>query len=254
MTETRQGAKLVEILHLALLQALPSHLPPTDYVVKGGANLRLFEKSARRSQDIDLDYAGNPERFGRVEDKVDATLRSTPFQDVLALAGFKMTEPTKPKQTSTTRRWKFSVEGPGAFLNSKIEFSNRGIDPEYELANARDDIGRALGLRVVRANHYLPPAAIRQKIRALGQRSETEPRDVFDLDLLLARYPDAVRSGDMPESEVEAALAAIFAINYAAYHQLVVEFLEDDQVGIYGREEVWTDMVLKVASALEALQ
>ncbi len=254
MNEIRQGAKLIEILHLALLQAMPSHLPPADYIVKGGANLRLFERSPRRSQDIDLDYAGRADRFDLVEDKVDATLHSAPFRGVLALADVRMSEPTKPKQTETTRRWKFSVEGSGAFLNSKIEVSNRGTDPEYDFANARDDIGRGLGLRVVRANRYLAPAAIRQMIRALGQRSGTEPRDLFDLDLLLARYPAAVLPGDVPAHEIEAALGAVFGIDYDAYRELVVEFLEDEQVGVYGREEVWTDMVLKVAAALGALR
>ena len=254
MSEAREGAKLIEVLHLAFLQALPSHLPLADYVVKGGANLRLFEQSARRSGDIDLDYAGRSDRFDIVEDKVDAALRSASFRNLLALAGVRMSEPTKPKQTDTTRRWKFSVEGTGAFLNSKIEFSNRGTDPEYDFATARDDIGRGLGLRVVRANRYLPPAAIRQKIRALGQRSEIEPRDVFDLDLLLARHPSAVQPGEVPARELEAALNAAFAIDYDAYRELVVEFLEDDQVDIYGRPEVWSDMVLKVAAALEALR
>lgn len=254
MTETQRGAKLIEVLQLALLQALPSHLQHGDYIVKGGANLRLFEVSPRRSQDIDFDYAGHQDRFDTVEDKVDAALRSSAFRSVLTLAGVTMTEPTKPKQTNTTRRWKFSVEGAGAFLNSKVEFSNRGIDPEYEFANARDDIGRDLGLRVVRANRYMPPASIRQKVRALGQRSQTEPRDVFDLDLLMARYPNAVASGDMSNTEIEAAINAMFSITFDAYRALVVEFLEEEQLPVYDRPEVWTDMVLKVSEAMEALR
>jgi Nucleotidyl transferase AbiEii toxin, Type IV TA system len=255
MSETREGAKLIEVVHLAFLQALPSRMPPGSYIVKGGANLRLFEQSARRSQDIDLDFAGRPDRFDLVEDQVDAVLRSGVFGGVLQLAGVAMSEPTKPKQTSTTRRWKFSVEGAGAFLNSKIEFSNRGVaDPEHALETARDDIGRALGLRVVRANRYLPPAAVRQKIRALGQRSESEPRDVFDLDLLFARHPSAVERGDVPAGELDAAVAAALSIEYEAYRDLVVEFIEDDQVAVYERPEVWTDMVLKVVEKLEALR
>lgn len=255
MSETREGAKLTEVLHLAFLQALPSRMPAGGYIVKGGANLRLFEQSARRSQDIDLDYAGRPDRFDLVEDQVDAVLRSAVFQGVLRLAGVTMSEPTKPKQTDTTRRWKFSVEGAGAFLNSKIEFSNRGIaDPEHAFETARDDIGRGLGLRVVRADRYLPPAAVRQKIRALGQRSETEPRDVFDLDLLFARHPTAVGHGDVPGHELDAAINAAFSIDYEAYRELVVEFIEDDQVPVYERPEVWTDMILKVVGQMEALR
>lgn len=255
MSETREGAKLIEVVHLALLQALPSRMPAAGYIVKGGANLRLFEQSARRSQDIDLDYAGRPDRFDQVEEQVDATLRSPVFQNVLRLAGVAISEPTKPKQTDTTRRWKFSVAGDGAFLNSKIEFSNRGVaDPEHAFETARDDIGRGLGLRVVRADRYLPPAAVRQKVRALGQRSETEPRDVFDLDLLFARHPAAVVPGDLTAAEIDAALAAAFSIGYDDYRELVVEFIEDDQVQVYEREEVWSDMVLKVAEGLEALR
>ena len=255
MSETREGAKLIEVVHLALLQALPSRMPVGGYIVKGGASLRLFEQSARRSQDIDLDYAGRPDRFDQVEEQVDATLRSPVFQNVLRLAGVAMSEPTKPKQTDTTRRWKFSVEGEGAFLNSNIEFSNRGVaDPEHAFETARDDIGRGLGLRVVRADRYLPPAAIRQKVRALGQRSETEPRDVFDLDLLFARHPAAVGPGDVPGAEIDAAVAAAFSIGYDDYRELVVEFIEDDQVPVYEREDVWSDMVLKVVERLEALR
>jgi hypothetical protein len=255
MTESREGAKLIEVVHLALLQALPSRMPVGSYIVKGGANLRLFEHSARRSQDIDLDYAGRSDRFDQVEEQVDATLRSSVFQNVLRLAGAVMSEPTKPKQTDTTRRWKFSVEGDGAFLNSKIEFSNRGVaDPEHAVETARDDVGRRLGLRVVRADRYLPPAAIRQKVRALGQRGQAEPRDVFDLDLLFARHPGAVSPGGVPAEELDAAVAAAFSIGYDAYRELVVEFIEDDQVPVYGREEVWSDMVLKVVERLEALR
>jgi len=165
-----------------------------------------------------------------------------------------MSEPTKPKQTDTTRRWKFSVEGEGAFLNSKIEFSNRGVaDPEHAFETARDDIGRGLGLRVVRADRYLPPAAIRQKVRALVQGRETEPRDVFDLDLLFARHPAAVGPGDVPAAELDAAAAAL-SIGHDSYRELVVEFIEDEQVQVYEREDVWSDMVFKVVERLEALR
>src|SRR5664280_1393007 len=171
MSGRRESAKLVELLHLALLQVMPSYLPVSDYAVKGGANMRLSYGSRRRSQDIDLDYLGG--RFHIVEDAVDAALASRAFGDLLRVAGVEMSEPTKPKQTGTTRRWKFYVDGPDARLNTKIEFSAPEADPEHAFETARGDLGRAMGLRVVKAEHYLPPAAIRQKIHALAQRRET---------------------------------------------------------------------------------
>ena len=252
MSKRREGAKLVELLHLMFLQVLPSYLPPVDYVVKGGANLRLFYESRRRSQDIDFDYPGS--RFDEVETRVDRALASSAFRDLLRVADLSMTEPTKPKQTDTTRRWKFVVKGGGAYLNTKIEFSARGaVDPEWAFEPARGDIGRGIGLRVVKAGHYLPPAAIRQKIRALAQRSETEPRDVFDLDFLFGAHPDVVRPGEIDRQIVKRAIEAALGIDYEAYRELVVEYIEDDFVEIYGRPEVWSDMVLGVVGHLEAL-
>ena len=253
MTKTSQGAKLIEFLQLAFLQVLPTRLPVSEYVVKGGANLRLFFDSRRRSQDIDLDYLGST--FWRAEERVDAVLASRAFIDLLRVQGVGLVDLAKTKQTDTTRRWKFGVRGGGAWLNSKIEFSARGsTDPEIGFDVARPDIGRGTGLRAVRANHYLAPAAIRQKIHVLAGRRETEPRDVFDLDLLVSAHPDVVRPGDVaPELAAKAADLA-FSIPFAAYEQLVVDYLEEEFVEIYDRPEVWEEMVTRVAEFLETLR
>lgn len=252
MSDRREGAKLVEVVQLAFLQVIPSYLPPTEYIVKGGANLRLFYESRRRSQDIDLDYLG--QRFHLVETRVDETLAARAFRDLLRVAGVAMSEPSKPKQTDTTRRWKFAVEGEGAFLNTKIEFSARGIvDPEHEFATARDDVGRRIGLRVVRAEHYLPPAAIRQKIRALAQRSDSQPRDVFDLGFLFDAYPHAATPGEISSDTIRRAMDAALGIPYEAYMELVADYIEEEFIGIYGRPEAWADMVLGVVDHLEKL-
>jgi hypothetical protein len=114
----------------------------------------------------------------------------------------------------TTRRWKFFVDGRDARLNTKIEFSAREADPERAFETARGDLGRAMGLRVVKPEHYLPPAAIRPNIHALAQRSETEPRDVFDLDLLFASYRDRVQPGEVDPVTLEAAIDAALNIPY----------------------------------------
>ena len=253
MSSVREGAKLIEFLHLAFLQVLPTRLAVSDYIVKGGANLRLFFNSRRRSQDIDLDYAGNA--FWKVEERVDAVLDSRAFRELLRVRGIDLLNLTKSKQTDTTRRWKFAVQHSGSHLNSKIEFSSRRKrDPEVSFDIAGTDIGREAGLRAVRANHYLAPAAIRQKIYVLAERQQTEPRDVFDLDLLITQYPDVVRRGDIKESLAQQAAKAAFAISFEAYRELVVDFLEDEFVEIYERREVWDEMILRVVAFLEKLQ
>lgn len=258
MTETRQGARLIEFVQLAMLQVLPTHLPVADYVVKGGANLRLFFDSRRRSQDIDLDYVGSA--FWKVEDKLDETLASRVFRDLLRVAAVELGEVTKPKQTDTTRRWKFTISGPGARLNSKIEFSARepieraSADATFAFEPARSDIGRPAGLRVVKANHYLAGPATRQKIQALAERSQTEPRDVFDLDLLFSSHPRVVAPGEVPQATLTRAIDAAFGIAYEAYEALVLDYLEDEFVQIYARREVWDEMVTTVVTELERLR
>jgi hypothetical protein len=252
MAIRNEGAKLIEFLHLAFLQVLPVHVREAEYVVKGGANLRLFYNSRRRSQDIDFDFAGTA--FWRLGEHVDGVLASRAFLDLLRVRRIGVVDVSKPKQTDTTRRWKFTVKGAGAQLNSKIEFSARRADPEYALATARGDIGREAGLRAVRANHYLPPAAIRQKIRALAGRKQTEPRDLFDLDLLVSQHPGAIAKGDVPTSLVTRAANAAFDIPFEAYRELVVDFLEDEFVAVYDRRAAWEEMVTRVAEFLEGLQ
>jgi hypothetical protein len=106
----------------------------------------------------------------------------------------------------------------------------------------------------VRANHYLAPAATRQKIQVLAERRQTEPRDVFDLDLLVSRYRDAVSPGGVPPELAAKASDAEFAIPFEAYEELVVEYLEDEFVEIYSRPEVWEEMVTRVAEFLETLR
>src|SRR3990170_1052012 len=244
----RRARPGVGCVHLAFLQVLPTRLPVADYVVNGGANLRLFFYSRRRSQDIDLDYLGSA--FWRAEERVDAVLDSRAFKDLLRLRGVELVDLSK-----TTQRWKFAVQDAGARLNSKVEFSARGdADPEIGFDVARADIGRAAGLRAVRAHHYLAPAATRPKNPVLAGRQETEPRDVFDLDLLVSAHPGAVRRGDVsPELAARAAEAAL-AIPFAAYEQLVVDYLEDEFIEIYDRPEVWEEIVTRIVEFLETLR
>jgi hypothetical protein len=223
-----------------------------EYILKGGANLRLFYNSRRRSQDIGFDYSGSA--FWRVEERVDEVLAARAFLDLLRVRGIELLDLSKSKQTATTCRWKFSVKRAEARLNSKIEFSARRSDPDIAFEPARTDIAPEAGLRAVRVNHYLPTAAIRQKIHALGGRKQTEPRDVFDLDLLVSQHPSAVRAGDVPSSLARRAASAAFEIPFEAYQELVVDFLEDEFVDIYNRAEVWEEMVTRVAGYLETLQ
>lgn len=243
------NSQVIEAFHLAFLDVLSVRVDPSRFVLKGGANLRYFFGSVRYSEDIDLDMrAIEP---WRLADKVDAILESTPIGILLRPTGLAIEEYTKPKQTNTTRRWKIGIraEGHSEAVRTKIEFSNRNGDERHRLDPVPGAIVEAYGLRPPKIQHYVDPAPIEQKIRALADRSNTQSRDVFDLDLLLRRSSLATGSVDGPT--LEAAAGRALDLPFAVFRDQVLPFLDPDAVELYGTPDRWEQMQTFVAEALE---
>lgn len=241
-------AKVIELFHLAFLQVLQARLKQDDYVLKGGANLRYFFNSARYSEDLDLDV-GSVEPW-RLTEKVDGILDSRPMGFILrgsdlAVAGF-----TKPKQTDTTRRWKVSIEAPGRSdpVRTKIEFSYRNGEQRHLLEAVPRRIVGPYALRPPTVQHYTVDAATEQKARALAGRSETQARDVFDLDLLFRLQPQMAASVGS-QILAEAAHRAL-ELPFAALRDQVLPFLEPGVAELYDTATAWEQMQVFVADKL----
>jgi hypothetical protein len=250
-TELRKQGRAIELFHLAYCQVAAVRLPLDEFAMKGGGNLRFFLRSPRRSADLDLDYLGR--KFGTFGERMDEVLASRQLSELLRLRDIELRfEGRRAKDTETVKRWKFQLARPGMeTASSKVEFSNRGSTAAPVLEQMDAELARRLGGVAARIKHYLPPDAIEQKIRALADRSATEPRDVFDLDHLFRQYPDALaRSRPDPKKTLAAKERAI-GIPYEDYDRLVGDFLEEDFVELYGTEQAWTDMVLRVVEQLE---
>ena len=71
--------------------------------------------------------------------------------------------------------------------------------------------------------------------------------------LPVVHAPSARADLELAEASVRAAEAAL-AIPFAAYEQLVVDYLEDEFIEIYDRPEVWEEMVTRVVDFLETLR
>ena len=101
--------------------------------------------------------------------------------------------------------------------------------------------------------HYAAEAAIDQKIQALALRSETQARDVFDLELLLRlRAGDVAPEtpGDILRSAVERALE----LPFEAFEDQVLPFLDPEVVELYDDPAAWEQMKNFVASRIGELQ
>ena len=251
-TELRKQGRAIELFHLAYCQVAAARLPLNEFALKGGGNLRFFLHSPRRSADLDLDFLGR--KFGRFGERMDEVLSSRQLSELLRLRDIELRfEGHRAKDTETVKRWKFQLARPGMeTASSKIEFSNRGTNATPVLEQMDTDLARRLGGIAARIEHYLPPDAIQQKITALADRSATEPRDVFDLDHLFRQYPDALAQAQLDAKKLLAAKERAIDIPYDDYALLVVDYLEEDFVDLYGTEQAWTDMVLRVVEQLEA--
>lgn len=256
--QTRQGGRALELFQVAFLEVAtaPKGLPLEQFVLKGGANLRFFYGSARRSVDMDFDYIGTVGRADTFADRVDAIFASAALAALLRLRGIQLRDLRRHKQSPTTRRWKFSLDAEGVSGDpSKVEFSGRVVEgghaDDHALAAIDADLARRLRARQVRLLRYGPRAAIAQKIGALRLRTHTEPRDVFDLAHLFREFPDALGEVGAAPDDLQAARDRALELRYDDYAEAVVRYLQEELVELYGSEEAWIDMQLRVAQQLE---
>jgi hypothetical protein len=242
-------AQVVELFHLAFLDVLSKRLDPARYVLKGGVNLRYFFESLRYSEDIDLDIRGMPQ--WRLEEKIDGVLRSGAMRVLLRAGGLAVADFSKPKQTETTRRWKVAVEVAGRSdpVRTKIEFSGRNGDRRYRLETVPNRVVASYALRAPVVQHYTGGAAAEQKVRALAGRSETQARDVFDLDLLLRHR--LLPAGSLSAQTRATAAELALRLPFDAFRDQVLPFLEADAVELYNTEAAWEQIQTFVASELE---
>jgi predicted nucleotidyltransferase component of viral defense system len=233
----QRDAQIIEFFHLAFLQVMQARLDQNTYVLKGGANLRYFFESVRYSEDIDLDVGGI-EAWALAE-KIDGVLNSPALERLLRSGGLAVEVFTKPKQTETTQRWKVSIRASGRRdpVRTKIEFSRRNGDERYLLEAVPGNVVAPYAFRAPTVMHYTAEAAIEQKVEALAARSETQARDVFDLDLLLRRQPPSAITATalVREQAAERALG----LSDAAFRDQVLPFLDDEIAELYADPASW---------------
>ena len=245
-----RDAQVIELFHLAFLQVLQARLDQARYVLKGGTNLRYFFDSVRYSEDIDLD-ADQIEAWALTE-KVDGILASPTIDAVLRSGGLAVDGFTKPKQTDTTQRWKvaIAVSGRRETVHTKIKFSHRNGERRHVLESVAGRIVAPYALRAPTVQHYTADAATEQKIKALAGRSETQARDVFDLDLLLRRQPP--EGGTIDSQILRDAAERGLALPFEAFRDQVLGFLDPEVTELYDTPATWEQMQLFVADTLLA--
>lgn len=238
--------KTVELFHLIFLRYMGEKLDKSLYSIKGGCNLRFFFKNIRYSEDLDIDIKTIAKETLR--NKIQRLLESQIFQQMLSTRGIELERISEAKQTETTQRWKLSIkiQNMPMPLPTKIEFSRRKFD-EISLFEPIDpELIQSHQLYPILINHYALEAAISQKIDALIHRTETQARDIFDLQLLLEKKCKAKFSFSL-----DAATNNIISVSFPEFKSQVVAYLMDEYQDYYDSVEIWSNMQKKVIERLK---
>src|SRR2546422_1591842 len=124
----REAAKAIDSFQLAFLEVAAARLPIAAFILKGGANMRFFFRSNRRSRDIDFDYRG--QRFDTFADRVDEVFASRALAELLRERGLQIADPRRSKQADTTGRWKLAIRAAAGEAKTKVKFSARGNESD----------------------------------------------------------------------------------------------------------------------------
>ncbi len=249
MMNTSHAIAYVEVFHLLFLDQLGRKMDKRHYALKGGCNLRFYLRSIRYSEDMDLDVQTTP--VDVLRNRVEQILSGKAFAQILEARGMSITHLSAPKQTDTTQRWKLglSVKELGLPLHTKIEFSRRGFEETPVFEPVDSALARDYHLTPFLASHYPPPVAFRQKVNALIHRTQTQARDIFDLDHLLRGGVDPSGLPLVPRWQ-EAQQNAL-TVTFADFKSQVLSFLTPDCRAQYDDPQVWDEMVLRVIEALK---
>jgi predicted nucleotidyltransferase component of viral defense system len=170
-----------DAFQLRLLTFLYRGSTSSSLVLKGGVAMRVLTESARFTQDLDFDH--DPHRSLA---SLQNTVR-TAIDRAIHGSGLIDTSISESKQTDTVARWKISGRtSTGENLHLAVEVSRRQTpDPKHVLKIPVQIADRTLPR--VYVSVYDEQALADNKLAALIDDRRTAPRDIYDLELLLAR-------------------------------------------------------------------
>jgi len=247
--------QLREIFHLEFLRYLAADMPPRFWALKGGVNLRLFFKSVRYSEDMDIDVEGLP--VASLQKRVLRILNSPSFRENLRTYGITGVTPpdmAAAKQTAVTQRFKVHIltEGGGDYF-TKVEFSRRGFSGEPAAESIPAAVLRPYAMAPLIVRHYPAGLAAAQKIGAVLSRSVLQARDIFDLYLLSSQVRPGQIKLPLPEGEMSRVKESVLEPGFELFRDAVAAYLAPGDRKMYLAPEAWDEVKLKAAAFVEEL-
>lgn len=228
----------------------------SGFVLKGGGAMRALYGEQRLTKDVDIDFP-NPKRTAdslhrTLDAAIAAAARGLPLRDL----GIR-----PPGKGERSPRWKINFRDPqDSLVHVEIEVSR---DAERAPPGRTVQVAfvprAAKGIPRFHVTVYDAPTLIATKIAALLGREV--PRDVYDLDLLVAQHraPSSEqiawameRAGLAQVESQETLWQHLDALDWNRFETELLGALPED-VGARLDEHEWTAMKLRVGEYVNAL-
>lgn len=226
--------ELRECFHLVVLRLLAQRLTGRPYAVKGGMGLRLFHRSPRLSEDMDLDVSAQV-GVKTLQNAVDTMLSSRVLPSALATFGLTGLEVARPKQTETVQRWKIGLIVGESRLPTKLEFSRRNDRIVCDVGMPDREILHHYRQSPFVAPYYSGASMVGQKLLALASAGRNAARDLCDLHHLLVFCQTDARPviAALDAELFTAACAKIARFSYDDFAGQVLPYLTADVIAAY---------------------
>lgn len=239
-----------EIFHIEFLRSFAKKFPPVSYALKGGVNMRLYFKSVRYSEDMDIDISSVD--VVKLRDTVMKIITLDSFINGLKTFGIEEIRPPdikKAKQTETTQRFKIHlITNAGEDLFTKIEFSRRQTSGNSVAESIPTGILRPYRMPPLIISHYDIQTTVMQKINALSSRKIVQARDIFDLYTLSTQSPPNIHAEISINPRIlKTAAENAFSVEFRQFRDTVLSYLAEEDKIMYDNPDVWDEVRLKVS-------
>jgi hypothetical protein len=193
---------------------------------------------------MDLDvFGGGVETLKKNGYKI---LEDVSFHKYLAaygIIGVEIGAKDKAKHTDTVQRFKVNLKTiSGVKLPTKVEFSRRKKEKDFvKMEKIDSEIAKVYNKIGFLCPHYPADAAVLQKIQALAGRSETQARDLFDLDILHSesQLNQRLIQSNLTSELLNTGISKAETITFEDFKGQVFEYILEEKRDLYSGKKKW---------------
>ena len=217
-------------------------------ILKGGMAMRVAVGSMRLTKDVDFDRAE-----GVSTASVQSSLKKA-LQYAAQSAGLRGAEIDPGKSTGTTVRMRLAGSVSGAQLRFVVEVSGRNPVPKNCQTRVLVTPPARYGIAPFAITTYTHEMLAASKVLAVMSANRNVPRDVHDLNDLLALDPASILAARLRPEDLQdiwnQVLDKVCAIDFAQAQQELLPYIPPDQ-RLALTEERWDEMTLNVAQTVQ---